>query len=140
MIPRGTRIVASVQGSFDVLKAPGLLAGAVRAGLEQFGAVVSVDVQTALFSDGYVGRVVYVTKVDHASIEDIRGVIAGVFQGWNGIRPAVSFPSEGTPANPASPFAGLFDGLPDLGDLNVTIALVAVAAVVVLVVVVKVKP
>lgn len=135
MVVAGTRVVASVSGSFDYLKAPDSLASYVREQLKRYGSVVDVAVQTALFSGSYTATVTYVTGLAHRSAEDIRATVAGIFESWNGKRPAVSLIEplgEKPQGAAASPF------LPPGFDLSDYAPLVW--AVVALVVVVNVAP
>jgi len=90
MVIAGTRVVASVAGSFDYLKAPDTLASYVRQQLARFGQVVSVEVESGLFSGSYTATAVYLTGQAHRSAEDIRATVAGIFESWNGKRPAVA--------------------------------------------------
>lgn len=112
MIAAGTRIDASVAGSFDYIKDPDALESFVRQALVQFGTVLTVNVDSSWFNENYTADVAFITTAAHASIEDIRGIVAGVFESWNGRRPAVTLPSFGdTPQRGQAPA-----GLPDNGS------------------------
>lgn len=132
-IAAGTRVVASVAGSWDYLKAPDSLTSFVRDHLKQFGTVISVNVDTGLFSGSYTATAVYLTGQVHSSAEDIRATVAGVFQRWNGLRPAVALVEplgeqpQGAAASPFLP-AG-FDLSKYTGVLWAVVALIVVVNV-----------
>jgi len=136
MVPAGTRVIASVAGAFDVVKAPGELENFARQQLAPFGQVVSVEVTSSLFSDQYTAHVEYITDEAHGSMEDIRATVAGVFERWNGIRPAVSLISEGETRAPAT--SSPFNPFPDFDPAQWTPLIWAGAALVAVVVVASV--
>lgn len=134
VVNSGTRIVASVSGSFDWVKAPDTLAAYVREKLQRFGQVVSVEVSSGLFASSYVADVVYVTGQAHRSAEDVRATVAGVFQSWNGKRPAVALVEplgEKAAGSSGSPF--LPAGLGNFDPSKYAGLLWALAAVVVVI-------
>lgn len=95
MIAAGTRVDADVSGSFEWLKDPEALETYVLGTLPAYGAVLRVDVDSGWFSERYTATVSFITSAAHASVEDLRAIVAGVFESWNGIRPSVTIISEG---------------------------------------------
>lgn len=134
MVLAGTRVVASVAGSWDVLKAPESLTAYVRAQLGRFGTVVDgPKVDTGLLSNQYTARVTYITGQAHRSIEDVRATVAGIFEAWNGKRPTVSLleplgeAGQGAAASPLLP--GGFDPAKYSGLIWAVVALLLVVNV-----------
>lgn len=134
MVAAGTRVVASVSGSWDYVKAPDSLASFVRDKLKRWGQVVNVAVDTGLLSLSYTATVTYITGQAHRTPEDIRATVAGVFESWNGKRPAVALveplgeKAAASAASAANPFAG-FDPSKYSGLLWAVVALVVVVNV-----------
>lgn len=105
----------------------------MRDQLKRYGQVVDVRVASGLFSGSYTATVIYVTGQAHRSAEDIRATVAGVFESWNGKRPAVSLleplgeSAQGAAASPFLP-AG-FDLAQYSGLLWAIVALIVVVNV-----------
>lgn len=134
-IAAGTVITATVEGATDGIWAiqpiwdlpnAAEIEATVQATLGQFGTVAYVRVYFTNFNrTRYRADVQYTTARDHASREDVRATLAGVFQVVTGSRPGVLFVGESVPMS-----AEASDDPSDwLGDLKwIVVGLVVLVA------------
>lgn len=131
MVPAGSTINADVVGGFSLshqlMTTVADIDRFVPPLLGRFGTVVYVQsiAGNALHTQ-YSSSVRFTTAYSHASIDDVRGIIAGVFQEVTGERPQVLLEGEHRPA----PAASEGSWLADVKWIVVGLAVLAVAVVV----------